>query len=40
MPTAVYVKNLKINVLTEAQYDTAVANNQIGDTELSVITDL
>ena len=40
MPTSTNVTNLKINELTEAQYDTAVQNNVIGENELSVITDL
>lgn len=40
MPTSVDVKNLKINKLTEAQYDTAVQGGVIGENELSVITDL
>ena len=40
MPTSTNVTNLKINTLTEAQYDTAVQNNTIGANELSIITDL
>ena len=40
MPTSVDVKNLKINKLTEAQYDTAVQGGVIGENELSVLTDL
>lgn len=40
MPTSVDIKNLKINKLTEAQYDTAVQGGVIGANELSVITDL
>ena len=39
MPTSVDVKNLKINKLTEAQYDTAVQGGVIGENELSVLTD-
>lgn len=40
MPTSVDIKNLKINKLTEAQYDTAVQGGVIGENELSVLTDL
>lgn len=40
MPTSTNVTNLKINELTEAQYDTAVQGGVIGVNELSVITDL
>lgn len=40
MPTSTNVTNLKINELTEAQYDTAVQQGVIGTNELSVITDL
>lgn len=40
MPTNTNVTNLKINTLTEAQYDTAVQGGVIGANELSVITDL
>lgn len=40
MPTSVDIKNLKINKLTEAQYDTAVQGGVIGENELSVITDM
>lgn len=39
MPTSTNVTNLKINELTEAQYDTAVQGGVIGANELSVITD-
>lgn len=39
MPTSTNVTNLKINELTEAQYDTAVQGGVIGVNELSVITD-
>lgn len=39
MPTSVDVKNLKINKLTEAQYDTAVQGGVIGENELSILTD-
>ena len=39
MPTSVDVLNLKINTLTEAQYDTAVQQGVIGANELSLITD-
>lgn len=40
MPTSTNVTNLKINELTEAQYDTAVSGGVIGANELSIITDL
>lgn len=40
MPTSVDVKNLKINKLTEAQYDTAVQGGVIDENELSVLTDV
>ena len=40
MPTSTSVTNLKINELTEAQYDTAVQQGIIGENELSVITDM
>ena len=40
MPTNVNVTNLKINELTEAQYDTAVQGGVIGANELSIITDI
>lgn len=40
MPTSTNVTNLKINELTEAQYDTAVQGGVIGANELSIITDL
>lgn len=39
MPTSTNVTNLKINQLTEAQYDTAVQQGIIGENELSVLTD-
>lgn len=39
MPTSTNVTNLKINELTEAQYDAAVLNGTIGANELSVLTD-
>ena len=39
MPTSVDIQNLKINQLTEAQYDTAVQGGVIGEHELSLITD-
>lgn len=39
MPTSTNVTNLKINELTEAQYDTAVQGGVIGANELSIITD-
>ena len=39
MPTSTNVTNLKINELTEAQYDAAVQGGVIGANELSVITD-
>ena len=34
MPTTTNLQTLKINYLTQAQYDTALANNQINDNEL------
>ena len=40
MSTDTNVTNLKINTLTEAQYDTAVQGGVIGANELSIITDL
>lgn len=40
MPTTTNVTNLKINELTEAQYDTAVQGGVIGANELSVLTDV
>ena len=40
MPTSTNITNLKINELTEAQYDTAVQGGVIGVNELSIITDL
>lgn len=39
MPTNTHVDELKINELTEAQYDAAVANGTIGANEISVLTD-
>mgnify|MGYP007133703161 CR=1 FL=1 len=39
MPTSTNVTNLKINELTEAQYDTAVQQGIIGANELSILTD-
>jgi hypothetical protein len=39
MPTSVNVTNLKINKLTEAQYDAAVQGGVIGENELSLLTD-
>ena len=39
MPTNTNVTNLKINTLTEAQYDTAVQGGVIGANELSFIID-
>lgn len=39
MPTIVDVKNLKINKLTESQYDTAVQGGVIGENELSLLTE-
>lgn len=39
MPTSTNVTNLKINELTEAQYDTAVQGGVIGANELSILTD-
>lgn len=40
MPTSVKVNDLKINRLTEAQYDAAVQAGTIDEYELSIITDL
>lgn len=40
MPTSTNVTNLKINKLTEAQYDAAVQGGIIGANELSIITDI
>ena len=40
MPTSTNVTNLKINELTEAQFDSAVQGGVIGANELSIITDL
>lgn len=40
MPTSVDIKNLKINKLTEAQYDIAVQSGVIGENELSILTDV
>lgn len=40
MSTSVTVNDLKINELTEAQYDAAVQGGVIGENELSVITDM
>ena len=39
MPTSTNVTNLKINELTEAQYDSAVQQGVIGANEISIITD-
>lgn len=39
MPTSTNVTNLKINELTEAQYDAAVLAGIIGANELSILTD-
>ncbi len=39
MPTSTDITNLKINQLTEAQYDTAVQGGVIGANELSILTD-
>jgi hypothetical protein len=39
MPTSTNVNNLKINELTEAQFDTAVQQGVIGENELSILTD-
>ena len=39
MPSSTQVTDLKINTLTEAQYDTAVQQGVIGSNELSIITD-
>ena len=39
MPTSTNVTNLKINELTEAQYDAAVLAGTIGPNEISIITD-
>ena len=40
MPTNTNVENLKINQLTEAQYDAAIQQGIIGANEISIITDL
>lgn len=40
MPTSTNVTNLKINELTEAQYDTAVQGGVIGANEISILTDV
>lgn len=40
MPRNTKVQDLKINVLTEAQYDAAVREEVIGDYELSLLTDM
>lgn len=40
MPTSTNVTNLKINELTEAQYDAAVQGGVIGANELSILTDV
>lgn len=40
MPTSTHVNELKINKLTEAQYDAAVQGGVIGENEISIITDL
>ena len=40
MPTTTKVKTLKINRLTEAQYDAAVQAGQIGENEISILTDV
>ena len=40
MPTNTHVNELKINRLTEAQYDAAVQAGIIGENELSIITDM
>ena len=40
MVTTTRVDDLKINTLTEAQYDAAVQANIIGENEISIITDL
>ena len=40
MPTSTNVTNLKINELTEAQFDSAVSGGVIGANELSILTDV
>ena len=40
MPTNTNVTNLKINKLTEAQYDAAVQDGTIGENEISILTDV
>lgn len=40
MPTSTNVTNLKINELTEAQFDTAVQQGIIGANEISILTDV
>ena len=39
MPTSTNITNLKINELTEAQYDAAVQGGIIGANELSILTE-
>lgn len=39
MPTSTNVTNLKINELTEAQYDAAVQQGIIGENDISILTD-
>ena len=39
MPISTNVTNLKINELTEAQYDAAIQGGVIGENELSILTD-
>lgn len=40
MPSSTKVQQLKINTLTESQYDAAVQSGTIGEYELSVLTDV
>ena len=40
MPTSTNVTNLKINELTEAQFDSAVSGGVIGANEISILTDM
>lgn len=40
MPTSTNVTNLKINELTEAQFDSAVSGGVIGANEISILTDV
>lgn len=39
MPTSIDITNLRINQMTRAQYNDAVANHEIGDTDIVSIID-